>query len=162
MAPVKGSGSVLIQSHIRFKHSQLVPHPLKTRRKPIVSNKRPVNLDIGTIKLPITSYVSILHRVSGVVLFFAVALLLYAFDASLASEQSFQSLKNFFTNPLFQIILWGSLVALAYHVIAGLRHLVMDFGIGEGSFEAGRRSAWIAVVIAVISILIITGWVFLW
>ena len=52
MAPIKGSDSVLIQSNIRFKHRQLVPYPLKTRRKPIVSNKRPVNLDIGTIKTP--------------------------------------------------------------------------------------------------------------
>ena len=127
-----------------------------------MSNKRPVNLDIGTIKLPITSYVSILHRISGIALFFAVALLLYIFEASLASEQSFQSLKDFFSNTIFQIILWGFLVALAYHVIAGLRHLVMDFGIGEDSFQAGRRSAWLAVVIAVISILIITGWVFIW
>ena len=127
-----------------------------------MSNKRPVNLDIGTIKLPITSYVSILHRISGIALFFAVALLLYIFEASLASEQSFQSLKDFFSNTIFQIILWGFLVALAYHVIAGLRHLVMDFGIGEDSFQAGRRSAWLAVVIAVMSILIITGWVFIW
>lgn len=127
-----------------------------------MSKKRPVNLDIGTIRLPITSYVSILHRISGVAMFFAVAFLLWIFEASLASEQSFLSLKDFFSNIIFQIIIWASLVALAYHVVAGLRHLVMDFGIGEGSFQAGRRSAWLAVFIALISILIITGWVFLW
>ena len=162
MVPIKGANIVLIHTSTRFKYRLLTWHPLKTRRKPIVTNKRPVNLDIGTIKLPITSYVSILHRISGVFLFFAVAFLLYMLETSLSSEQGFQSLKDFFSKPLFQIILWASLAALAYHVVAGLRHLVMDFGIGEGSFQAGRRSAWAALVIAAVSILIITGWVFLW
>ncbi len=127
-----------------------------------MSKKRPINLDIGTIKLPITSYVSILHRISGVILFFAVAIMLYALEASLASEQSFDALKNFFSSTLFQIILWGCLIALTYHVIAGLRHIVMDFGIGEDNFQAGRRSAWLVVIIAVICISLITGWVFVW
>jgi len=127
-----------------------------------VSKKRPINLDIGTIKLPITSYVSILHRISGVILFFAVAIMLYALEASLASEQSFDALKNFFSSTLFQIILWGCLIALTYHVIAGLRHIVMDFGIGEDNFQAGRRSAWLVVIIAVVCISLITGWVFIW
>jgi len=127
-----------------------------------VNTKRPVNLDIGTIKLPITSYISILHRISGVILFLAVALLLWVFEASLASQQSFQSLKEWFASPIFQIVLWGSLAALAYHVIAGVRHLIMDFGIGEDSFEAGRRGAWIVAVLAIIAIAMITGWIFLW
>ena len=121
-----------------------------------------MHLDIGTIKLPITSYVSILHRVSGVVLFLAVAVLLCVFEASLESKQSFQSLQEWFANPICQIILWASLAALAYHVIAGVRHLIMDFGIGEDNFESGRRSAWIVVAVATIIIAMITGWVFLW
>jgi len=127
-----------------------------------VNKKRPVNLDIGTIKLPITSYVSILHRASGVILFFAVAVMLYLLEASLASEQRFESLKVWFTNPLLQFVIWGSLAALAYHVIAGLRHLIMDFGFGEDSFEVGRRTAWVAAVVAIITILAITIGVFLW
>jgi succinate dehydrogenase / fumarate reductase cytochrome b subunit len=127
-----------------------------------VNNKRPVNLDIGSIRLPITSYVSILHRLSGVFLFVATACLLWAFDASLASEQSFQSLKECLAGPLAQAVLWLILVAFAYHLIAGIRHLVMDFGIGEDSFESGRRSAWLAVVAIAIAVLLISGWVFLW
>ena len=127
-----------------------------------MNKKRPVNLDIGTIKLPITSYVSILHRASGVILFFAVAVMLYLLEASLASEQRFESLKVWFTNPLLQFVIWGSLAALAYHVIAGLRHLIMDFGFGEDSFEVGRRTAWVAAVVAIITILAITIGVFLW
>ena len=127
-----------------------------------MKTKRPVNLDIGSIKLPITSYVSILHRASGVVLFFAVALLLCAFDASLESEQSFDSLKQSLGSPIAQFFIWASLAALAYHFVAGIRHLIMDFGFGEDSFESGRNSAWVVVAVAAILILSITGWVLLW
>lgn len=127
-----------------------------------MKTKRPVNLDIGSIKLPITSYVSILHRASGVVLFFAVAILLCAFDASLESEQSFDSLKQSLGSPIAQFFIWASLAALAYHFVAGIRHLIMDFGFGEDSFESGRNSAWVVVAVAAFLILSITGWVFLW
>lgn len=127
-----------------------------------MKTKRPVNLDIGSIKLPITSYVSILHRVSGVVLFFSVAVLLCVFDASLESEQSFQSLKDCFSSPVAQLIIWASLAALAYHFVAGIRHLIMDFGVGEDSYESGRNSAWAVVAIAIFLIASISGWIILW
>ena len=126
-----------------------------------MDKKRPVNLDLGTIKLPITSYVSILHRASGVIMFLAVAVLLWILEASLASEASFNALGDVMANPLCQVIIWGSLAALAYHAIAGIRHLIMDFGLGEDSFSAGRLSAWVAVVVAAIVIALLTGWVFL-
>jgi succinate dehydrogenase / fumarate reductase cytochrome b subunit len=126
-----------------------------------VDKKRPVNLDLGTIALPITSYVSILHRASGVIMFFAVAVLLWLLESSLASEASFNELSNLFNNPLCQIIVWGTLAALAYHSVAGMRHMIMDFGVGEDSFYAGRLSAWAALALAALVIVLITLWVFL-
>lgn len=125
-----------------------------------MNKKRPVNLDIGTIQLPITSYVSILHRVSGVVLFFAVALFLWVLDASLSTEASFIALKDTLQSPLCQLFVWASLAGLAYHAVAGIRHLVMDFGIGE-TLEGGQQGAKIALVCAAILILLVTGWVWL-
>ena len=124
--------------------------------------KRPVNLDIGSIKLPITAYVSILHRVSGVITFFALAVLLWLLDQSLASQQSFDSVRAILSHPLAQFIVWGSLVALLYHAIAGIRHLLMDLGVGEDSFKSGRISAWIAVGVALALIALRTGWIFIW
>jgi|TARA_B110000285_G_scaffold89476_1_gene102588 succinate dehydrogenase / fumarate reductase cytochrome b subunit len=126
-----------------------------------VDKKRPVNLDLGTIALPITSYVSILHRASGVIMFFAVAVLLWLLESSLASEASFNELSNLFNNPLCQIIVWATLAALAYHSVAGMRHMIMDFGVGEDSFYAGRLSAWAALALAAVVIALITLWVFL-
>ena len=126
-----------------------------------MDKKRPVNLDLGTIALPITSYVSILHRASGVIMFVAVAVLLWLLESSLASEASFNELSNLFATPICQVIVWGSLAALAYHSVAGMRHMIMDFGIGEDSFQAGRLSAWVALVLAAVVIALITFWVFL-
>ena len=114
-----------------------------------MKDNRPVNLDIGTIKLPITAYASILHRISGVVLFFAAGILLWMLDASLASEESFQSLKQNLAHPLLKLIFWGILVALGYHLLAGVRHLIMDFGIGE-TLEGGARGAKIVIAGGVI------------
>ena len=124
-----------------------------------VDNKRPVNLDLGTIRLPITSYVSILHRVSGVILFFAVAIFLWMLESSLASEQSFTDLGTLLSNPVCQFVIWGSLAALAYHAVAGIRHLIMDFGVGEDSFTSGHNSAWVAVAVAIVVIALITWWI---
>ncbi len=67
-----------------------------------------------------------------------------------------------FANPVCQVIVWGSLAALAYHVVAGVRHLIMDFGVGEDSFESGRNSARLALGVAIVAIALVTGWIFLW
>jgi succinate dehydrogenase / fumarate reductase cytochrome b subunit len=128
----------------------------------VVDKKRPVNLDIGTFSLPLTAWVSISHRISGVILFFALAGFLWMLDASLESPESFEAIKGWFANPLCQVVIWTSLAALAYHAVAGIRHLIMDFGFGEDSFESGLASAKVTVVLAVAIIILITAWVFLW
>ncbi len=124
-----------------------------------MTKKRPVNLDIGTIKLPITAYVSILHRISGVILFFVTGILLWMLDTSLRSPEGFVAVRDFLGHPLAQFVIWGSLAALAYHLMAGIRHLIMDFGIGE-SMEGGRLSS--KIVIAATVVLIILAGVWVW
>lgn len=123
-----------------------------------MNKNRPVNLDISTIKLPITAYVSILHRVSGVILFFGMGILLWVLGASLESAESFASLKTTLSNPLWQFVIWGTLAALGYHIAAGVRHLFMDAGIGE-TLEGGRTGAKIALAVAVVLIVLAGVWV---
>ncbi len=125
-----------------------------------MNKKRPVNLDIGTIKLPITSYVSIMHRVSGVILFVVVGYFLSVLDNSLASPEGFASVKEMLSSPFCQLLVWVALAALTYHLVAGIRHLIMDCGVGE-SLEGGRLGAKLVLVIAAILIVIAAGWVFL-
>ncbi|MGL6162015.1 succinate dehydrogenase, cytochrome b556 subunit [Microbulbifer sp.] len=124
-----------------------------------MNKNRPVNLDISTINLPVAALVSILHRVSGVVLFAVVALLLYMLSASLESEQGFAKVATAFDSTPAKLVLWAGLAALIYHLAAGIRHLLMDMGIGE-SLEGGRRSA--VVVLAVSAVLILLAGVWLW
>ena len=125
-----------------------------------MNDKRPVNLDIGTIHLPITAYVSILHRVSGVALFVISGLFIWMLDRSLTSEESFAALQGILTHPLVKLVLWGMLAALAYHMVAGIRHMFMDFGVGE-SLEGGVLGAKLVLVIAAVLIIFAGAWVWL-
>lgn len=125
-----------------------------------MNKKRPVNLDIATIQLPITAYVSILHRISGVVLFVGVLILMCMLDQSLSSETSFKAMQEQLSQPIAQFILWAILAALAYHLIAGIRHLVMDMGIGE-TLEGGRLGAKLVVFFAALLMIAAGGWI-LW
>jgi len=123
-----------------------------------VNKKRPVNLDISTISLPITAYVSILHRVSGIFLFAGMAALLWMLDSSLDSQESFAAVRDISSSLPCKLILWSVLAGLAYHMVAGIRHLIMDFGVGE-SLQGGQTGAKIALVVAVVLIALAGVWV---
>ena len=125
-----------------------------------VQDKRPVNLDIGSIRLPITAYVSILHRISGAVSFAGAAVLLWMLYASLASEASFLQLQECLTSFWAKLVLFGVLSALAYHTAAGVKHLIMDMGIGE-SLEGGVLAARITLVAAAALIVLAGAWIWL-
>lgn len=92
---------------------------------------RPVNLSLQTMRFPITAIVSILHRASGVILFLFIPVLLCFFSCSLESAEEFERVRAFLSGPLITFLLWGFLAALLYHLLAGLRHLVMDLGFAE-------------------------------
>ena len=85
-----------------------------------------------------------------------VLILLWLLDASLQSEYNFNELKETLNHSLVTFIVWGILAALAYHTIAGIRHLIMDAGIGE-SLEGGRTGAKIVITLAALVILAIGG-----
>jgi succinate dehydrogenase / fumarate reductase cytochrome b subunit len=125
-------------------------------------NSRPINVGIGDLasfKWPITALSSITHRVAGVVLFIGVAFMLYALDLSLSSEEGFISLKEMMVSPVGKIITWGLLSALAYHFVAGIKHLLMDMGFGEtlegAQFAAKTTLFFSAVLIALAAIWVI-------
>lgn len=124
-----------------------------------MKSQRPVNLDLRTIKLPITAYTSILHRVSGVILFVGIALLLLALDTSLSSPEGFEAVREYLGGPLAKLISWGLLSALLYHLVAGVRHLIMDAGHGE-TLEGGKLGS--KIVIAVSVVLIVLAGVWIW
>jgi succinate dehydrogenase / fumarate reductase cytochrome b subunit len=123
-----------------------------------VKDKRPVNLELSSIHLPLAAYTSILHRISGVIVFVGVAILLWIFDLSMSSEQGFNSVREIMTSPLMKFIVWGVLSALAYHLVAGVKHLLMDMGIGE-SKEAAPRGAKLTIVVSAVLIIALGVWI---
>lgn len=124
-----------------------------------MKDNRPVNLDIGTIRLPVTAYVSILHRASGVFIFAGTAVLLWMLQASLASPNSFAELKECLSSPAAKFVVWAVVSGLIYHTVAGVKHLIMDAGVGE-SMEGGVRGA--KMVVAISAVLILLAGVFIW
>lgn len=108
--------------------------------------KRPVNLDLQTIHFPITAIASILHRISGVITFVSVGILLWLLSISLSSEQGFAEAVSVVDGLFVKLILWGILTALFYHIVGGIRHLCQDLGYFE-ELETGAKSARVSFII---------------
>jgi len=91
-------------------------------------------------RLPAGGFASILHRVSGALMFLALPLLLWLFDLSLISEDSFGRLASMLSNWFARLVLLGLAWALLHHLVTGIRHLLLDLHIGIDK-EAAARSA---------------------
>jgi len=87
---------------------------------------RPKNLDLRTIRLPINALVSILHRLSGCVLFLLIPIILFTLFQTLKSENDFNNLKFILALPKLKIIYFVLLWPFFHHFYAGIRHLAMD------------------------------------
>jgi succinate dehydrogenase / fumarate reductase cytochrome b subunit len=124
-----------------------------------VKKQRPKNLNLFTIRFPIPAIASILHRASGFILFFTIPFLLWALYSSLASPESFDELHQTLATPWLKFIIWCCLSAFLYHFVAGIRHLLMDIGIGE-ELKSGKFSAILTIAIA--AVLIILAGIWLW
>ncbi|HPE03145.1 MAG TPA: succinate dehydrogenase, cytochrome b556 subunit [Thauera sp.] len=107
----------------------------------------PVFLKLAQIRFPIGAIASIAHRVSGVLLFIALPVVAVLLDTSLRDEAGFASVRDLISSPL-AVVAAGVLVwALVHHVLAGIRHLLMDVGIG-GELERARASARLVLIAA--------------
>lgn len=122
-------------------------------------DSRPKNLNLFTIRFPIPAIASILHRVSGVILFLAIPLILCALKSSLMSEQDFNDIHQALDGPIPKFILWALLSSFIFHFVAGIRHLLMDINIGV-ELKSGRLGA-IAVFAIAILLIVLTG-IWLW
>ncbi|VAW63100.1 Succinate dehydrogenase cytochrome b-556 subunit [hydrothermal vent metagenome] len=120
------------------------------------SDSRPFFLNLLKIRLPVTGYISILHRISGLLMFLAIPLSVYLFDLSLQSSAGFNQVVDILNYPLLQFASLVLLWSIIHHLIAGIRFLLTDFDIGlEKSLAI--RNAWIvfaleAVVFAVMAV----------
>jgi succinate dehydrogenase / fumarate reductase cytochrome b subunit len=112
-----------------------------------------MNLDLSTVKFPITAIASILHRVSGIIVFIALAIFLFLLNCSLTSESDFMRVAGYFDNFLVELIIWGSLTGLAYHIVFGVRHMIQDLGHWEEMDSASLSAKAGFAITALLSIL---------
>lgn len=124
-----------------------------------MKDQRPKNLNLLTIRFPIPAIVSILHRISGLILFIFIPFALWVLSYSLSSQDHFQEIHDKMSTPVFKGIVWLVLTPFLYHFVAGIRHLLMDFDVGV-ELKSGRLGAMLTLVISVI-LFILAGF-YLW
>ena len=128
--------------------------PDTRQARPVYRN---VNIsDLRTYRLPPAGIVSILHRISGLLMVILLPYVLYLFDRSLTSETSFDEFRSVFVSglgpfPAVLVLIWG----LLHHLFAGVRHLYMD-ATHVHTKEFGRSSA-VAVLVAAVVLTLILG-----
>ena len=120
---------------------------------------RPVYLNLFQYRFPVTAISSIFHRISGLLMFLLLPLLLSALACSLSSPANFAKFSNHAYSFWFGFGLWVVLSSIIFHVLAGIRHMMMDIGFGE-DYQPARASAYLVMFLSVI--LIIATGIWLW
>ena len=113
-----------------------------------MKSNRPVNLKLSTLAFPPMAIASILHRISGIVLFVFLPFVLYVLHQSLMSQKTFLQLHMCSCHVL-KTVVWVFGSALIYHVIAGVRHLLSDMNFGD-RLPLARWTAYGAIGLSVI------------
>jgi succinate dehydrogenase / fumarate reductase cytochrome b subunit len=115
----------------------------------MTKKKRPVYLNLVRIRLPLPGFVSILHRISGSLLFLLVLLFgVCAFSESLSSPEGFASLKQTLATPFAKLVILAALWAYLHHFCAGIRYLVQDIDIGL-ALPTARATSWAVMIISI-------------
>lgn len=122
--------------------------------RPIVK-PRPVYLNLFAIRQPLPAISSILHRISGALLFLiGIPVLLWFVQRSLASQEGFAAAMGPLTTPIGKLVMLGLAWSYLYHLLAGVRHLALDLHMGL-RLASARSSAALVIVLSVVLTLIV-------
>ncbi len=120
------------------------------------NNKRPVFLTLYQIRMPVTAVLSILHRIFGVVMVIAIPLLIYQLDKSVSSEQAYAEVVECFSSPWIRVLTGVLAWFFIYHLLAGIRFLIIDLGVGTERVMA-RNTAWLVYALALLAAIVLTA-----
>lgn len=123
-----------------------------------MNRTRPINLNLFAFRFPLPAIVSILHRISGAILFLFIPIALWTLDYSLTPE-GYDAIHDWQGNFLVKLVIWGIVAGFLFHLVAGIRHLLMDIEIGT-SLQGGRFTAKLVFIVSIL--LIILAGVWLW
>jgi len=114
--------------------------------------ERPVSLSLLGLfaAMPVTAVASILHRITGIVLFAGALYLCYLLDLALGDQGGFARATVVLATPAGKLALWAILAALGYHLLAGVKHLLLDFHVGD-TLTGARFASWVSIVLAVLA-----------
>ena len=131
---------------------------ITAKRMPAVKSNRPIDLPVSQVisvnRSPI-AIASILHRISGIILFLLIPVMLWLLQTSLASPESFLTV---FDNVFLRFLAWIFVAATAYHFVMGVKHLFADNGQNE-ELKSARTASFVSFVIAAILIVASFVWV---
>ena len=128
------------------------PPPIapSSRTRPVYRNIQVT--DLMRYRLPLPGIVSILHRISGALLFLFLWLLLWMLQSSVNNHAGFQEL---YANPLVKLVLFVLLWSLLHHLCAGIRYLILDVSHAATELKATRQSSAIVMVVSLLLTVII-------
>ena len=124
--------------------------------------ERPVYLDLSKIRLPMSALTSITHRLSGMYIFFVtLPLLLFVINQSISSKANYERLiMDMSSISLYSMFIFLSVSIFWYHILTGIRHLIMDFlHLGE-SLKGAHYSSIFTIIFWISSSLIFFGYIF--
>ena len=116
---------------------------------------RPVYLNLLEIRQPLPAIVSILHRISGALLFLVgIPVLLWGVHVSVASPEAFAQWKSVMAQPLWKLVALALAWAYIHHLLAGLRHLALDVHVGVELAPARLSSAIVLVLSLLLTVIV--------
>ncbi|MEJ2142588.1 MAG: succinate dehydrogenase, cytochrome b556 subunit [Gammaproteobacteria bacterium] len=118
------------------------------------AKQRPKFINLLKIRMPITAVVSILHRISGLILFLVLPLIIYGLGLSLQGRDGFEQAILISKSTPVQLLIIFTVVSVIYHLLAGIRFLLIDIDIGL-NIVAARWTAIIVILITVISMVLL-------
>jgi succinate dehydrogenase / fumarate reductase cytochrome b subunit len=124
----------------------------------IRTKKRPKNLDILSIRLPLPGVLSIIHRLTGAALFVLLPVFLWLFERSLATPESFAAVKGLGSHLIVRLILLGFIWFYIQHFLTGLRYLLIDLHKGV-DLEGARFSTKVVFAASTILMLVIGAFI---
>lgn len=119
--------------------------------------ERPVYLSLTQFGWPVTAIASIIHRITGVLLFLGIGYLLWLLSMALSSPVGFADTQALLAEPLPKLALIGVVGLLVYHLVAGIKHMIMDFHIGD-TLEAASFESYLVFVISIVLTAVLGVW----
>jgi succinate dehydrogenase / fumarate reductase cytochrome b subunit len=119
--------------------------------------ERPINLSLLAFQFPVPAITSITHRITGVVLFVGIGFLLYVLELALSSPEGYAHAQELLAAPAGKLVAFVVLAMLIFHIVAGIRHLIMDFHIGD-SLAGGRLGAQLVIALSIVLIVAAGAW----